>query len=137
MNDNEPFTVPYQGASFINNDLFLARDFSPRFTLIDTSGAGADLVGTSDIADGEWHHVVAVRDAISGENRLFVDGVELANGFRELTDGEEHQPGSPHGVDGQVLDEIVAVVGEDILLRSEVDAFVASVMQQQEGMDYS
>ena len=41
--------------------------------------AGADLVGTTDIADGEWHHVVAVRDAISGTNRLYVDGVEEAS----------------------------------------------------------
>ncbi|MGD8617459.1 MAG: hypothetical protein PVI91_17655, partial [Gammaproteobacteria bacterium] len=52
-----------------------------RFRLIDTSGAGAgeDLVGTTDIADGQWHHVVAVRDAISGKNLLYVDGVEEAS----------------------------------------------------------
>ncbi|WP_132972004.1 LamG-like jellyroll fold domain-containing protein, partial [Thiogranum longum] len=51
------------------------------FTLIDTTGAGggSNLVGTTNIADGEWHHLVAVRDAVSGKNYLYVDGVEEAS----------------------------------------------------------
>ncbi|HFD80513.1 MAG TPA: hypothetical protein ENK05_09015, partial [Gammaproteobacteria bacterium] len=51
------------------------------FTLIDSTGAGSgsDLVGTSDIADGKWHHLVAIRDAFSGNNLLYVDGVQEAS----------------------------------------------------------
>ncbi len=48
------------------------------FTLTDSGGTGATILGTTDIADGQWHHLVAVRDAISGEIRLYVDGVEEA-----------------------------------------------------------
>jgi hypothetical protein len=50
------------------------------FILIATSGDGADPVffirGTTDLTDGNWHHVVAVRDNSSGQNILYVDGSE-------------------------------------------------------------
>ena len=36
---------------------------------------GALVEGTSDLTDGAWHHIVAVRDADSGRNILYVDGV--------------------------------------------------------------
>lgn len=39
--------------------------------------------------------------------------------------------------EGQVLDEIVANVGGEIILRSEVDGFVMGLMQQQKGLEYS
>ena len=39
--------------------------------------------------------------------------------------------------DDAVLDEIVAVVGDQILLRSEVDAMVANALRQQSGLAYS
>ncbi len=40
---------------------------------------GYKLVGTTPINDGNWHHLVAVRDASLGKNRLYVDGVEEGN----------------------------------------------------------
>jgi len=48
------------------------------FTLIDSSGVGATISGVTNITDGQWHHLMAVRDAISGDIRLYVDGVEEA-----------------------------------------------------------
>ena len=46
--------------------------------VLESNGAASNLVGTTAITDGQWHHLVAVHDAISGENRLYVDGVEEA-----------------------------------------------------------
>ncbi len=50
------------------------------FILIAASGDGADsaffIRGTTDLKDGNWHHVVAVRDNSSGQNILYVDGSE-------------------------------------------------------------
>lgn len=42
---------------------------------------------TDDVAinDGVWHHVVAVRDAAAGLDRLYVDGVEAINVARSYT----------------------------------------------------
>ncbi|WP_165869127.1 LamG-like jellyroll fold domain-containing protein, partial [Thiogranum longum] len=65
------------------------------FRLVDSGGAGVgvNLVGTTDITDGQWHHLAAVRDAISGEIRLYVDSTEEASavvnypaGFAGTTD---------------------------------------------------
>jgi hypothetical protein len=43
-------------------------------------GIGGDgpsiLLGSRVISDGHWHHVAAVRDALSGQLRLYVDGQE-------------------------------------------------------------
>jgi lysophospholipase L1-like esterase len=44
------------------------------FELEDTSGSGASVVGTTDLTDGNWHHIVAVRDTNS--IHLYVDGVK-------------------------------------------------------------
>lgn len=39
--------------------------------------------------------------------------------------------------DARVLDEIVAVVGDQIILRSDVDGFVSGLLRQQQGMAFS
>ncbi|MFH1932403.1 MAG: LamG domain-containing protein [Pseudomonadota bacterium] len=36
-------------------------------------GSAWGVVGTTDVADGGWHHIVAVRDDVNGELRLYVD----------------------------------------------------------------
>jgi len=44
--------------------------------LVDSSGnAGAVLTSVSSIDDGDWHHVVLVRDARFQETALYIDGV--------------------------------------------------------------
>ncbi len=99
------------------------------FTLIDASGAGAgaDLVGSTDIADGKWHHVVAMRDAISGENLLYVDGVEEASasvsyagnfvGSTDLNIGWLNEGGSDDHFAG-VIDEVA--LHDRVLPDSEI-----------------
>ncbi|MEJ2008464.1 MAG: putative Ig domain-containing protein [Acidobacteriota bacterium] len=44
------------------------------FELYDKNGTGTGIDGTSDISDGNWHHIVAVRDAAAGQIRIYVDG---------------------------------------------------------------
>ncbi len=48
------------------------------FQLRDATGQGVFLSSGPSIVDGAWHHLVAVRDAKQGMNRLYVDGVEVA-----------------------------------------------------------
>ncbi len=37
-------------------------------------GSGSGLCGTTDVADGQWHHIAATRDASTGDITLWVDG---------------------------------------------------------------
>ncbi|MEJ2706145.1 MAG: putative Ig domain-containing protein [Anaerolineales bacterium] len=46
------------------------------FSLRDNTGTGLRVVGTTPINDGNWHHLVGVRDASAGENMIYVDGAE-------------------------------------------------------------
>jgi hypothetical protein len=54
----------------------------------DDSGAAGDMLGVGPvISDGDWHHVVAVRDGVNGKNLLYVDGVGVGNRDVTYTDG--------------------------------------------------
>ncbi len=46
------------------------------FRLRDKTGAGPTdpLFSTTDITDGKWHHVAAVRDGLAGLTKIYVDG---------------------------------------------------------------
>ena len=50
----------------------------PQFYLLNVlSGANAGIVyGTTDLNDGEWHHLAGVYDSASNSMRLYVDGVQ-------------------------------------------------------------
>ena len=50
------------------------------FGLSDAGGAGTVLCGTSDVADGNWHHVAVQRRLSDGRVWLFVDGRLEATG---------------------------------------------------------
>jgi hypothetical protein len=52
----------------------------------DNSGNGAYLNGTTDITDGNWHHIVAIRDASNNEIGLYVDGVKEASTTKTFGD---------------------------------------------------
>jgi hypothetical protein len=43
--------------------------------LRDNAGTNTVLKGTTVIANGQWHHVIGVRDGVANQNRLYVDGV--------------------------------------------------------------
>ncbi len=49
------------------------------FELRDNGGNFLGVYGTSIITDGNWHHIVAVRDGSARLNKLFVDGEEEAS----------------------------------------------------------
>jgi len=46
-----------------------------KFNLREPGGNGEQVFSTRQVTDGRWHHVVAVRDGVLGENRIYVDGV--------------------------------------------------------------
>jgi hypothetical protein len=43
--------------------------------LRDNAATNTVLKGTKVISDGNWHHVVGVRDGVANQNRIYVDGV--------------------------------------------------------------
>jgi hypothetical protein len=45
------------------------------FSIRDSKSVGLEISGGPALNDGEWHHVVAVRDGSKDENQLYVDGV--------------------------------------------------------------
>ncbi len=47
---------------------------SVRFVLRDSGGQGTMILSDESIVDGEWHHIAVVRDAVTGENLLYIDG---------------------------------------------------------------
>jgi hypothetical protein len=46
------------------------------FELRDNGGPNVVISGTSVITDGNWHHIVAVRDGDADQNVIYVDGVK-------------------------------------------------------------
>jgi hypothetical protein len=47
-----------------------------RFYLRDRNNKATGVSGWTIIADGDWHHVAAVRDTVASRLRIYVDGVE-------------------------------------------------------------
>jgi len=48
------------------------------FVLRDNEGDIGVVVGTTDLTDGSWYHIVAVRDASTNRIRIYVNGTEEA-----------------------------------------------------------
>ncbi len=44
------------------------------FNLVDTDNDGQNLVGTTDVIDGSWHHIVITRDGTTNETSIYVNG---------------------------------------------------------------
>ena len=51
-----------------------------------SGGAWATIFSTSDIGDGEWHHVAVTRNQSTGQVRIWVDGASAASGTYDTTD---------------------------------------------------
>lgn len=65
----------------------------PAFVLVDTDG-GADqvlLTGLTDLTEGFWHHIVAVRDASTNKISLYVDGIEESSAISAYSSGFDSQ----------------------------------------------
>jgi hypothetical protein len=52
----------------------------------DSSADQTYCAGTSDVCDGEWHHIVLVRDTSAGKCRIYVDNV-MENEVDDISDG--------------------------------------------------
>jgi lysophospholipase L1-like esterase len=85
-----------------------------RFVLRDDSNTGVSLVGETDIIDGEWHHVVAIRDALINQNRVYIDGdLDASTSYTYIDGFADDSPvnigyiafGDHFGLDGY-LDEL-------------------------------
>ncbi|MCK9995419.1 MAG: putative Ig domain-containing protein [Candidatus Krumholzibacteria bacterium] len=59
----------------------------PFWNMLDTNKNGVAITATEGIRDGEWHHMVAVRDESLNENRLYVDGVRVGLEVYDYTAG--------------------------------------------------
>ncbi|MDA8105735.1 MAG: putative Ig domain-containing protein [Nitrospiraceae bacterium] len=57
------------------------------FYLYGKDGAGISISGTTALTDGNWHHIVTVRDGIAGENRIYVDGMKENSASILYTEG--------------------------------------------------
>jgi hypothetical protein len=58
-----------------------------RFYLQGTTGKGVGVSSTTILADGAWHHVAAVRDAVAGRLKIYVDGVEEGSALASFGSG--------------------------------------------------
>lgn len=47
----------------------------------DRAGSGLTIVGSRNVADGQWHHIAVTRQAASGLMQIFVDGQLDASGW--------------------------------------------------------
>ncbi|MCD4689948.1 hypothetical protein K8S17_00640, partial [bacterium] len=57
------------------------------FNLQDTGHGGQSISGSTVLTDGEWHHVVAVRDASADSTLLYIDGTREASAGYDYTGG--------------------------------------------------
>ncbi|MEN8246633.1 MAG: LamG-like jellyroll fold domain-containing protein [Thermodesulfobacteriota bacterium] len=106
------------------------------FELASTDGGTRRLTSSKRLNNGDsfdrqnWHHIVAVRDAIANQNRLYVDGqleAQVTTGYSggfastaPLTMGHMLENGSPAYHYGGYLDEVAlhsAVLSEDEIRR--------------------
>ncbi|MFH1843322.1 MAG: LamG-like jellyroll fold domain-containing protein [bacterium] len=92
LGSNESFTIEFwmnTTASTSGNRVMVGRDDPgtplhmwvganndgyPYFGLRSTNNVNQGITGTTQLNDGNWHHIVAVRDEDSNQNRLYVDG---------------------------------------------------------------
>ena len=77
---NKVFIGKYRGSGG-NGDWWVgcSSTNTAAFYLRDSTGASLSVQSGSTINDGQWRHLVAVRDAVSNENRLYVDGALAAS----------------------------------------------------------
>jgi len=61
----------------------------PTWNMLDTGSNGVATNGSESIRDGDWHHLVAVRDESLNENRLYVDGELVGTSTHDYTAGFE------------------------------------------------
>ncbi len=63
-----------EGTTLLNWWIGIDGDGRAAFALTDINGGSITLHGERNLTDGNWHHVVAVRDGDADANLLYVDG---------------------------------------------------------------
>ncbi|MCS6990630.1 MAG: LamG domain-containing protein [Chitinophagales bacterium] len=53
---------------------------------IDRQGTGVTIIGNTNVADGAWHHIAVTRKNSNGQIRIYVDGVQDAQGTGPIGD---------------------------------------------------
>jgi hypothetical protein len=104
------------------------------FHLIDTNGdgSGAGAIGTTNITDGNWHHIVAIHDGFSNENSLYVDGTleatasvaytgSFASAVADVNIGWLNSSTTDYHFSG-VIDEIA--IYDRVLAKDQIDQHV-------------
>lgn len=67
--------------------LYVRPDGKMRFGIEDIVDNNPVIIGTTNVADGNWHYVVGVRDVAADKVRLYVDGSEDAPAVTDTTTG--------------------------------------------------
>ena len=73
-----------------------------QFSLFDGKNTSV-IISNMAVNDGNWHQIVAVRDATSHLLHLYVDGIEVATPVADTTTGSLEANDNPNGVDPVVL----------------------------------
>jgi hypothetical protein len=74
IQQREPGATGYQGEYMLN----VNSNGTVNFFVYGTSAYQFDLTTTATINDGQWRHITALRQGITG--RIYIDGVEAASG---------------------------------------------------------
>ena len=104
--------------------------------LIEDSAGGGEiaLTSTGSYDDGEWHAATAVRDAVAGELRLYVDGAEvatpIADGDADVTGAASFRMSIGSGLwdDGRRYEPFVGEIDEVMMVGRAVTATQARVL---------
>jgi hypothetical protein len=73
---NKVFVGKYRGGSNMNWWLGFGNNNKAIFEVKDSNNIIAGLEGKKEINDGDWHHVVGIRNASINVLQLFIDGVK-------------------------------------------------------------
>jgi len=57
----------------------LDNDGYAKMEIKDNNNTNSILIASTNLADNQWHHVVAVRNGVTQHNKIYVDGVEVAD----------------------------------------------------------
>jgi hypothetical protein len=62
----------------------LDNDGYAKMEIKDNNNTNSILIASTNLADNQWHHVVAVRNGVTQHNKIYVDGVEVADLYISL-----------------------------------------------------
>lgn len=70
----------YGGGDYGDYGISLGNDGRIAFG-VSRGSSGETICSSGSVTDGNWHHIAVTRNATNGEMRIYIDGVQQANGF--------------------------------------------------------